>query len=120
MMMSSTAGKQPITSDSDHETEIEEEPTPRPRKTRNRSSSPEEVDVGDDEHFKTPRTLKPKKIAAVETSSDLSELSDSEESGSEDNGDKRGKKTLTKVRGKDNSLKAEINLTTDLDDVTVM
>lgn len=95
--------KRVITSDSDVEmatdSEEDQEPTPRPRKNRNRSSS-EEIDLGEDEHFRTPHTLKQKKIAAeivTIDSSDLSELSSNSEDEleNENKGKKKGK--LSKV-----------------------
>jgi hypothetical protein len=113
-----------ITSDSDIEMEDEEdqEPTPRPhKKNRNRYSSAEETDLGEDEPFRTPRTLKQKKVATEIITIDSSELSelpgseDSEESESEedDNQTKSNRnKTVMGAKGKEShkSMKVTIDL----------
>jgi hypothetical protein len=110
--------KQEITRDFEMEVEEDQEdlePTPRPRKNKNRSSSSEETDLREDEHFKTPRTLKQKRIAEIIEidSSELSELS-GEESELEEK--KARKKTTMGVKGKDydQSSKVTINLTSGL------
>ena len=103
-----------FTSKSDTEMESEDqEPTPRPRKNGNWPSSAEEVeevDLEDDEHFRTPHTLKQKKISIGVITIDSSELSElpSEESELEDKGKK--KKTTMGVKGS-KLLEVTINLT---------
>lgn len=103
------------TSDSDVEMESEEdqEPTPRPRKNRNRSPTPsaEEIDLEEDEHFKTPRSLKKRKPATEVVTMETSELSGSEESEESEEENNR-KKTKTGAKGKEGyrSTKVTINL----------
>lgn len=99
--------QQVITSNSD--VEMSEEPTPCPNKNRNRQPSgpsPEETDLEDDEHFRTPHTLKQKKIATDIIMFDSSELSGLSSEESEPKMKNKGKKTIEKI--KDNKSKVTI------------
>jgi hypothetical protein len=96
----STEAHKPLTSDDDHMVVTEDERTPCPRKKESQMSNSED-EVGQDEFYQTPATLKRPKVPMLSISTDEDssslEMLASEDDGTDDEKENR----TTVVKGKD-------------------